>query len=232
MRVVAVLLDGAPPSAARPPSPAAGLPGHGASDIPAALTSDVLERGLAVALDRAVHPERPVVLFASSLSGGLAIRYAARRPERVAGLMLCSPGGVAPTPEEYEDLSAALSVGSFAEALAFVDRAMTVPSVLRPVYAWGVWRQFQRPHLRRFVAAGDGATFLREEEIAALSMPVHVIWGAQDRLLPARHLEVLRAALGPQATFEMPATFGHAPFLHHGDALVARLVRFLRRCGG
>ncbi len=206
------------------------LPGHGLSSVPDELSAEVLEEGLFAALDRLVHPEQPVVLFASSLSGGLAVRYAARHPERVAGLMLCSPGGVRPTPSELEDLSSALSVDSHRKALAFVDRAMAVPRSMRHAYAWGVQRQFSRPHLQRLIARVDEQPFLDEAEIASLKMPVHLIWGGRDGLLPARHLKVFREHLGDRATVETPAAFCHAPFLHHADELVVRLVRFARRC--
>jgi len=206
------------------------LPGHGLSSVPVELTAEVLEQGLFAALDRLVHPERPVVLFASSLSGGLSVRYAARHPERVAGLMLCSPGGIRPTTSELADLSSALSVDSHRKALAFVDRAMAVPRTMRHAYAWGVRRQFSRPHLQRLIARVDEQPFLDEAEIAALKMPVHIIWGGRDGLLPARHLQVFRDLLGDRATVETPEAFCHAPFLHHADELVVRLVRFARRC--
>jgi len=206
------------------------LPGHGLSAVPETLTGEILERGLFAAFDHLVHPERPVVLFASSLSGGLAVRYAARNPERVAGLMLCSPGGVRPTAHELADLSSALSVDSHRKALAFVDRAMAVPRAMRHAYAWGVHRQFSRPHLQKLIARVDEQPFLEEAEIASLRMPVYIIWGGRDGLLPARHLQVFRDHLGDRATVDTPEAFCHAPFLHHADELVVRLVRFARRC--
>src|SRR5690606_29799510 len=46
------------------------LPGHGSSSVPPALSSEIMSRGLFAALDALIHPGRPVVVFASSMSGG------------------------------------------------------------------------------------------------------------------------------------------------------------------
>ncbi|MEM9694257.1 MAG: alpha/beta fold hydrolase, partial [Myxococcota bacterium] len=69
------------------------LPAHGASSTPEPLVGDDLQRGLDAALDHALDPRASALIFASSMSGGLAIRYAAENASRVGALMLCSPGG-------------------------------------------------------------------------------------------------------------------------------------------
>lgn len=210
------------------------LPGHGSSSVPPALSSEIMSRGLFAALDALIHPGRPVVVFASSMSGGLAVRYASQHPQRVLGLMLCSPGGAPPTREELAELRDAFDVDTHVKALAFVDRMLAEPHWLRQGYAWGVRQQFRRPHLRELLARAEHERFLAPEEVRGLKVPVHLIWGQADRILPQRHLAFFREHLPPAAVIETPVHFGHVPFLHRPDELAVRLVRFahrLRRTG-
>jgi len=205
------------------------LPGHGSSTIPRVLSGDVMSRGLFAALDATIHPGRPVILFASSMSGGLAVRYAFQHPRRVLGLMLCSPGGAPPTREELDALRATFDIDSHEKALAFVDRMLSEPHWMRQGYAWGVRQQFRRPHLRSLLERAGSERFLSPEEVRGLVVPVHLIWGLADRILPERHLAFFREHLPPHAFIETPAHFGHAPFLHRSDELAARLVRFAQQ---
>jgi pimeloyl-ACP methyl ester carboxylesterase len=205
------------------------LPGHGSSSIPRELSGEIMSRGLHAALDALIHPGRPVVLFASSMSGGLAVRYAFLHPRRVLGLMLCSPGGAPPTSEELAALRDAFDVDSHEKALAFVDRMLSEPHWLRQGYAWGVRQQFRRPHLRSLLDRAANERFLTPDEVRGLQIPIHLIWGEADQILPQRHLAFFREHLPPHALVETPAHFGHAPFLHRSDELAVRVIRFARR---
>jgi pimeloyl-ACP methyl ester carboxylesterase len=205
------------------------LPGHGSSSIPRRLTGEVLGQGLFAALDASIHRSQPAIVFASSMSGGLAVRYAHRHPERVLGLMLCSPGGAPPTAEELAELREAFAVDTHDKALAFVDRMLSEPHWLRQGYALGVRQQFSRPHLRGLLAAAGDERFLAPHEVRELKMPIHLIWGAADKILPSRHLSFFREHLPPHALVETPLHFGHTPFLHRADELAVRVVRFARR---
>src|SRR5204863_245948 len=82
---------------------------------------------LAAAVDQTLDEivrivDRPVVLVGSSLGGALALRYATRRPERVAALALVSPAGARLADHEWEDLLGAFRIESAAEARRLVAR--------------------------------------------------------------------------------------------------------------
>ena len=60
-------------------------------------------------------------------------------------------------------------------------------------------------------------------------MPVYLLWGAADTLLPKAHFEFFREHLPPDAVVERPPHFGHAPFLHQADEVAERMLRFLSK---
>jgi pimeloyl-ACP methyl ester carboxylesterase len=209
------------------------LPGHGLSTVPAVFDGDAMLSGLDAVFDRMI--DLPAVVFASSMAGGLAVRYAAAKPERVAGLMLCAPGG-APVPSaERDSFLRPFNIRSHGEALGFVDRLFPRHprrgqlgwDSLRQAYAWGVRQQFNRPHLVDLLRRLRDDDFLRPDEVGALKMPVHVVWGELDEVLPRSHGEFYRRHLPRHATFEL-APFGHAPFLDEPDAICSILLRFIR----
>jgi pimeloyl-ACP methyl ester carboxylesterase len=203
------------------------LPGHGSSTVPRRLDEETMQAGLEAALDRLLR--RPAILFASSLAGGFAVRYASRRPHKVRGLMLCSPGGAPLDDAQLRELMGTFEVDSHRDALDFVDRLFPRPHPLRHAYAWGVRQQFSRPHLRQLLEQARHANFLQPDELGALRMPVHLIWGRADRILPSEHFDYFRRHLPHDTEVETPPGYGHAPFLHRADDLTERLLQFTRK---
>lgn len=203
------------------------LPGHGLSSVPIPFDGDVLHDGLADALQQLF--DAPTVIFASSLAGGLAVRFASENAGLVRGLMLCSPGGAPLMNGEREHLMRLFSIRAHEDALAFVDRLFPRPHPLRHMYAWGVRQQFNRPHLVGLLDRVGSRGFLTAEEVRRLSMPVHLIWGEADRILPESHYAFFERNLPKSATVERPHNFGHAPFLHRGLELADRILAFAER---
>lgn len=203
------------------------LPGHGSSSVPPSLDEEIIQAGLTAAMNELLR--RPAVIFASSLAGGFAVRFAHRRPHLVRGLMLCSPGGAPLDHVQLDELFDTFAVRTHEQALAFVDRLFPRPHPLRHAYAWGVRQQFSRPHLRTLLEHARRARFLEPEEIRGLRVPVHLIWGRADRILPRSHFEFFRTHLPPHAEVETPPGYGHAPFLHRAGDLTERLLHFTRK---
>ena len=203
------------------------LPGHGLSSVPPELDGRVLQRGLDACLDWLV--DEPAMIFASSLSGGLSVRYALSRPEAVVGLMLCSPSGAPTSASEVRALQSLFDVRSHRQALNFVDSLFPERHPLRHLLAWGVRQQFDRPHLKELLAHLAEADFLRPEELAQLVMPVQLVWGQAERTLPATHFEYFRSHLPSDAEVVRPPGFGHAPFLHRSAELAQMLLGFSAR---
>jgi pimeloyl-ACP methyl ester carboxylesterase len=82
---------------------------------------------------------------------------------------------------------------------------------------------------RKFLAAVVKEDFLRDAEMASLRMPVRIIWGERDRLLPAATLPFFRSHL-PEAELVLLPKAGHLPHLE-APAELARAISFPFRAG-
>lgn len=201
------------------------FPGHGRSDAPGvfdvASSTDALVRGLGDALDE------PAVIYGNSLGGFSAIRFAGARPDRVRGLFLASPAGAPSTPDDFARFQSTLRMDTHATAVRFLETVVhDDPGAFRHLVAWAMRRRFEP--VRPLVDDMPTAPGLTAEEIQSLAVPVHLLWGKSERLLPAKHLDFFRAHLR-DATIDHAHGFGHAPQLDDVDALARRLVDFTRQ---
>ena len=67
----------------------------------------------------------------------------------------------------------------------------------------------------------------RNLNLASVTTPTSIIWGANDTVTPPRQAEVLHAQL-PYNTLEVYPEWTHAPYLSHPDALAAAIVKTLQ----
>jgi pimeloyl-ACP methyl ester carboxylesterase len=196
------------------------LPGHGESADLSGRDADAFTRGTFEALDAVMTG--PSVLFGNSLGGLVAIRYALQRPERVLGLFLASPGGA---PMAVADLDR-FRIDNGAQARAFVDIVLGRPRWGRGVLAWGVRRRFANPLVRVLLDAAVRSQ-LSPEDVRSLPMPVHVLWGAAERVLPPSHRQFFLDNLPDPTRFDAPEGLGHAPFLDDPAGVARRVVAFV-----
>ena len=203
------------------------LPGHGGSDKdvgpgdPARFIDAIADALDRLGIDRA-H------LVGHSLGGAMAAGLARRQPERVAGLTLIAPAGVAPEINDAfiqgfvqasrrKDVAAVLALLVYHPAL--VSRSM-VEDVLRYKRLDGVAEA-----LARIVAAWfpDGRqVFLPVAEAAASGMKMQVIWGREDRIIPVTQAD----GLAPAQRHVLEAV-GHLPHMEKAgevNRLIARAV--------
>jgi pimeloyl-ACP methyl ester carboxylesterase len=214
------------------------VPGFGAS-APAGpgfeleAVADRIARGLA-----ARHVRRPFDVVGHSLGAAVALTLAAARPDTVRRVVLVAPAGLAPFPRT---LSRALSVA--AEPLLAARRALAPLTDID----WG------RRLLLGFAAA-DGARIPPSQAramvqasasaqrtgealatitavdlrvlLAAARVPVGVIWGAQDRTVPVRYADAVRAAR-PDAAVVLLERAGHVAMIERPRAFAAALEELL-----
>jgi pimeloyl-[acyl-carrier protein] methyl ester esterase len=219
------------------------LPGHGRSPwVEGAEAADpdlIAEQTVSGLL--AQMPPR-ATLIAWSLGGQLALRAAARAPERIAGLVLIGTtprflrsedwphGAEARTLEQMrahltEDCRG--TVSDFLELQVRGSRdAAAVHAALRNALL-----QHGEAH-REALQAGLvllGATDLRAQ-LASIHVPTLVIAGQYDRVT-APGASAALAAMLPQGQYLQIPRAGHAPFLSHLDRLLPELRSFLGESG-
>ena len=172
-----------------------------------------------------------VGLIGASMGGSVAVELARRQPERVRDLLLLAPAGLTGQP-------------------------MPVPPLLDRLGAWFLSRPGVRRGLcRQAFADPDSDVGAPEEQIASLHLqcpnwalalaafarsggfagcgmplpqqPLHVIWGAQDRILQPRLKRAAEALLAnPVETIE---PCGHLPHIDQPEHVAQRCLELLRR---
>ena len=203
------------------------MPGHGQSPVPeGGMDPDALEEAILEALDQVV--DEPVILVGNSMGGLAALRYARARPERVLGLVLASPGGAPMTAEALDGLLDVFRIRTLRKARAFVERFAAHPNwLVRHVVAWGVRYRTRSKGVSDLVSRIDSELLLTPDELEDLDMPMLIVWGAEDGLLPSEHVEFFETHL-PHAAIEKPEGMGHSPFFDRPRAFAKRILRFAR----
>ena len=222
------------------------LLGHGASDKPRADYSvGGYANGMRDLLTVLGVPRATVV--GHSLGGGVAMQFAYQYPELTERLVLVAPGGFGP---EVSPAVRVVTTPGFHQALG----VLTLPGVrhlggagLRALAATGL------PVTRDLGEVADIYDTLRDERARAAirhvvravvdwrgqvitmadraylteDMPMCVIWGAQDQVIPARHAEIARQ-VAPTARVEVLPNAGHFPHRDHPERFVKLLADFVR----
>ena len=175
--------------------------------------------------------ESPVGVIGASMGGSVAVELARRQPEHIGSLLLLAPAGL-------------------------TGRPMPVPPLLDRLGAWFLSRPGVRRGLcRQAFADPDGQVGPPEEQIASLhlqcpgwaealaafartggfagcgdplpSQPLHVIWGANDRILRTPLKQAAQALLrNPVETFE---ACGHLPHIDQPQQVADRCLDHLLR---
>ena len=194
------------------------LPGHGltgAREDGAYSVADTVAQ-VAALLDAAA-PER-FVLGGSSLGGLVSWRYAADHPDRVEGLVLVSPGGYpihgvtdepAPIPlpvRLYLNTAPELGVRAATRSL-YADPAKVTDEQVARIRAMMTAPGVQDALLQRL----EQFTLPDPEpDLARVTAPALLLWGAADVMVPAAHAARFEAAM-PDARVVILEDAGHMP---------------------
>ncbi len=183
------------------------LAGHGDSaPEKGPLPVETLLSGLSAVLDEAA-PKEKITIVGNSLGAWLACLWAKDHPERVERIVLVNGG---PLKHVAEGLT--LQPKNRSEARKTID-ALRDPGSLRvPDFVLDdVVRQAAKGPIARLAAASDGMEkFVLEGRLGELAVPVDIVWGASDRVMPLSYAERMLAGLPRARLTELPRC-GHVP---------------------
>ena len=200
------------------------LPGHGrALDWPRIGGAGAAARAVAGSLDVMEVPRAHVV--GHSMGGAAACLLALKAPERVASMTLLAPGGFG------TEINHAL-LRHFASAREasvihllfeqfFGPDFVLPPLVVRQAAEWRAHPGVVEPLVEIVKSLLDGPRqqVLPLEDIAALGIPVRLVWGTSDKVLPVTQARDVPGVFGVHVFDRM----GHMPHLERTEA-VARII--------
>jgi pimeloyl-ACP methyl ester carboxylesterase len=221
------------------------LPGHGGSPAPSApVDGERAAEIVAAFLEQVLGG--PAAVAGHSLGGAIALLAALRRPDLVSALALVSSAGLG------RELSLSLRAMCLPGADRVVEvvgpwlvRALgrvgplrrrlaggAAVDVLSPVLAEALQVYRRRRSIRAFTAAlravagtgGQQARYVLAHRLGELAVPVLIVWGSGDRVLPLVHgLRAAKAARGRLEVLEC----GHSPMLEAAARFTDLLRDFL-----
>ena len=223
---------------------APSLPGHGRSAPGAgdyslgALATGLRDLLVALGYERAT-------LVGHSLGGGIAMQFGYQFPEITERLVLVSSGGLGP------EVSAVLRAAALPGADLFIGMTATLGNIVGSKVARGLAVVGLRPTadvaevargyaslvdhdrrvaflatLRGVVGTGGQRVSARDRFYLAEGMPVLIIWGARDRIIPVRHAENAHAAI-PGSRLEVFENVGHLPQIEAPGRFITALEQFI-----
>ncbi len=219
------------------------LPGHGGS-APGAGDYSVgaLAAGLRDLLLLLGH--RRATLVGHSLGGGIAMQFAYQFPEIVERLVLVSSGGLGGEVSGLLRAAALPGAGPFIATTA--PAARWLEGALRRVETLGLHpgvdatevahgyslladplrRSAFLMTVRSVIGIGGQRVSAVDRLYLAEAVPVLIVWGARDRLVPAHHGERAHQSI-PGSRLEIFEGVGHLPQLEAAPRFVSVLERFL-----
>ncbi len=183
------------------------LAGHGASaPTTGPISVEALLQGLGAELDAAA-PKEKVTIVGNSLGAWLACLWAKEHPERVERLVLVNGG-----PVKHDAEGVTLLPKDRAEARKAVEALRDPGSIRVPDFVLDdIVRQAATGPLARFAAtSGEMEKFVLDGRLGELDVPVELLWGASDRVMPLSYAERLRVELPRARLTELPRC-GHVP---------------------
>jgi pimeloyl-ACP methyl ester carboxylesterase len=200
------------------------LAGHGAS---APVSGPIEVRKVLEAAEAVIgtlsNADR-VTLVGNSLGAWIAMLIAHRHPGRVA-MAVCIDGGAIRGP----DLRALLLPKNRSEARESLAQTRDPERAPVPDFVLDdIVRQARTGPLARFAAtaASIEAYTLSDSQLHEITVPVRLIWGASDRLVPIEYAKRMQGALSNVKLFTITGC-GHVPPLECPNKLLAVLQQAL-----
>ena len=200
------------------------LAGHGESDpVAGVLSLGTLLTALEQVLDTKPWRDAPMVLAGNSLGAWMAILYAQKYPHRVTRVILIDGCPI------KEALEVNIMPRDREEARRTLDAILDPSTPRRPNFVLDdLVRISNAGPISRLLAAGveDMSKYLLEDKLASFQLPVDLIWGASDRLVPLDYAKKFQAQL-PHCTLTVIERCGHAPQFERPQQFTQVLLQIL-----
>lgn len=167
---------------------------------------------------------RAAVLAGHSMGGAIALQAAIQFPERLLGLCLIGTGARMRAAPDI--LQKTADPSTFAAAVALVcDLSFALQTAKRLKELAAVRMAEARPSVLHgdFLACD---AFDVREEISDISAPTLILCGAEDRMMPPKYSDYLRAHI-VGSRLEIIGNAGHMVMLEQPGAVAERLARFV-----
>ena len=200
------------------------LAGHGESNPrEGALSLGTLLTALEQVLNADPWRDAPMVLVGNSLGAWMTMLYAQKHPHRVTRVILID-GGPIKSAMEID-----LMPKDREEARRTMDLVLDPSSPRPPNFVLDdLVRLSNSGPISRLMAAGveDMSKYLLEDKLASFQLPVDLIWGASDRLVPLDYAKKLQSQL-PHCKLAVIERCGHAPQLERPPEFTRVLLQIL-----
>ena len=194
----------------------------GAGDVPA-LAADVVAFMDAAGIEAAY-------LVGHSLGGAIALQIAATVPDRVKGLVLIAPAGLGPE-INMEFIEGFLTQKRARKLRGVLEMLVADPALITAEMTEQVLRLKRLDGAEEALRTIAGACFEGGKQsgsvrgvLDGLSVPVAVVWGHDDRILPVAHADGLPGSVAVTVLDET----GHVPHMERSarvNEIVAGIVR-------
>ena len=203
------------------------LPGYGRSEKPAGFSYSVLDESTVVVGFLDAVGLKQVDLGGISMGGWIVQLVVANHPERVRRLMLFDSAGINEQPSWDTRLFTPETPGEVAQLNALLyPNPTTVPGFV----ARDIVRLTSRNGwvIRRAVASMLTGHDSTDNLLPTLKMPVLIVWGAEDRIMPLHQGERIHQ-LVPQSQLEVFPGCGHLSPMQCASQIGPKVVEFVKQ---
>ena len=162
-----------------------------------------------------------------SMGGWIAQLIASQQPDRIRKLILFSSAGLR---DRLPWEPALFFPTNLEEWHQFQAMLMPNPPRLADFIAWDFLRMNQRnaPVVARTLHAMRSGQDCTDEILPQLKMPVLIVWGAKDRIIPPSHAHT-HQRLAPQSQLELMPDLGHLAVIEGASSVAPLVLQFLKR---
>ena len=203
------------------------LPGYGSSEKPAEFSYSVPDEAAVVVGFLDAVGLKQVDLGGISMGGWIVQVVASEHPDRVRRLILFDSAGIREQPSWDTRLFTPMTnadvrkLNSLLYPHPFPVPGFVARDILRITDQNG-WV------IRRAVASMLAGNNTSDELLPRLKMPVLIVWGAEDRIMPLNQGEKMHR-LVPQSQFEVISGCGHLAPMQCSDQIAPKAVEFLSK---